>query len=257
MVVRASGSEGGLVTGGQRVRGRGGTVRTGTRTGLRWWNVYEDRASWERRHPAARVFARWVDEHLVRPHAELGRDGPVCPFVSHSATRRLVWAGLAPENDRSAESDVRRTIDDALEVHCALRGENPSEARGLTLVTMFPELTRFDLIDAVHRARKTEVVGQGLMLGQFYPGCAVPGLWNHDFRPLDAPVPMLVLRTMMSTDFPFLAARSDWLYAYLTRMAPNLPGKLRWAIAERMRVDGPAAAEITALRAHAPGEHAR
>jgi hypothetical protein len=68
---------------------------------------------------------------------------------------------------------------------------------------------------------------------------------------------MLVLRPMMSTDFPFLAARSEWLYAYLTHLAPNLPRKLRWEIAERLRVTDAEAAEITALRAHAPDEHAR
>ncbi|WP_280266868.1 DUF6875 domain-containing protein [Nocardia wallacei] len=232
-------------------------MRDGTRSGVRWWNVYSDGEGWEREGPAAAVFTRWVDEHLVRPHPDLGRDGPVCPFVRHSVTRELVWAGLVPGGDRLTVTDVRPIIDDALETYRGLRGENPTEAKSLTLVTAFPELTRYDLIDAVHQARKTEVVAQGLMLGQFYPGCAVPGLWNRDFRPLDAPVPMLVLRAMMSTDFPFLAARSDWLYSYFTQVAPNLPGKLRRAIADRMRVDGPAVSEITALRAHSPGEHAR
>ncbi|MFF3573552.1 hypothetical protein [Nocardia jiangxiensis] len=58
-------------------------------------------------------------------------------------------------------------------------------------------------------------------------------------------------------DFPFLAGGADWLYAYFTLLAPDLPRRLRWAIANRMLVEGAAVADITALRAHARDEHAR
>ncbi|QIS22344.1 hypothetical protein F6W96_32400 [Nocardia terpenica] len=231
-------------------------TRTGARTGVRWTDVYRDRYAWEREHPAAGRLTRWVDEHLMAPHPDLGRDGPVCPFVRHSIVRRRFWAGLAPGGDELTIPALQRIVDDALAVYADLRAENPSELRSVTLVTLFPGLTRCDLIDTVHLSRKTEAVTHGLMIGQFYPGCPVPGLWNRDFRPLDAPVPMLVLRKMMSTDFPFLVARTDWLYAYFTQVAPALPSRLRWAIAERMRMDGPGAGEITALRAHSTGEHA-
>ncbi|MBF6327106.1 DUF6875 domain-containing protein [Nocardia transvalensis] len=232
-------------------------VRAGQRSGVCWWNVYADRERWEGHGESARTLVRWVDEHLMRPHRELGRTGPVCPFVRNSVVRRVFWAGLAAGGDGLTVEQMQQVVDDAVAIYRRLRADSPSEARVSTLITVFPELTRYDLIDAVHLSRKSEVVAEGLMLGQFYPGCAVPGLWNRDFRPLDAPVPMLVLRSMMSTDFPFLAARTEWLYAYFTQVAPNLPRNLRWAIAERMRVDGSAAAEITALRVHSAGEHAR
>ena len=191
------------------------------------------------------------------PHPELGRDGPVCPFVKHSAARNLFWAGMVDGGDRLNVPTVQEIMDDAIDIYRSLRNDDPSEIRSLTLITMFPELTRTDVIDTVHQARKTEVVGEGFMLGQFYPGCEVPGLWNNDFHPLDAPVPMLVLRKMMSTDFPFLVGRTDWLYSYFTTLAPDLPKKLRWQIADRMRVEGEKVEEITALRAHSTGEHAR
>ncbi|MQY28309.1 DUF6875 domain-containing protein [Nocardia aurantia] len=226
-------------------------------TGIQWWNVYDDPHRWARLDPAAGRLVRWVDEHLARPHPELGRDGAVCPFVRHSSTRRVLWAGLVTGGDALGVADIDAAVAEAIEVYGGLRGRTPAEARSLTLITIFPGLTRTDRIDEVHRARKSEVVSRGWMLGQFYPGCDVPGLWNREFHPLDAPVPMLVLRTMMSTDFPFLAGRADWLYAYFTALAPDLPKKLRWAIAERMRVDGPAAEDITALRVHRAAEHAR
>ncbi|WP_327145499.1 DUF6875 domain-containing protein [Nocardia sp. NBC_01327] len=225
-------------------------------SGVTWCNVYGEPQRWEQQGPAAATLVRWVSDHLLKPHAGLGRPGPVCPFMRHTTTRQLLWAGAATGTDWSTEG-MQGVMDDAFAVYARLRQENPADSRGLTLVTLFPDLSRHELIDAVHRARKTQAVAAGLMLGQFYPGCTVPGLWNSDFHPLDAPVPMLVLRPMMSTDFPFLVARTEWLYAYFTRFAPDLPGKLRWAIAERMRVVGPEAGEITALRMHSAGEHAR
>ncbi|AYF75401.1 hypothetical protein D7D52_17775 [Nocardia yunnanensis] len=224
---------------------------------MRWFNVYEDAANWERQGPEAPILTRWVSDHLMRPHPALGRPGPVCPFVRQSMTRRLFWAGLAEGGDSLTADRMHRIVDDAFDLYRALRQENPGEARGLTLVTVFPGLTRHDLVDEVHAERKTEVVAEGMMLGQFYPGCPVPGLWDRDFRPLDAPLPLLVLRSMMSTDFPFLAARTDWLYSYLSRVAPDLPHPLRRSIAERMRVPESEAGDITALRAHSPDEHAR
>lgn len=232
-------------------------MRAGSRSGVRWWNVYADQEQWERQGPESGLFLRWMTDHLFRPHPELGRPGPVCPFVRISAERRLVWAGSAAGGDALPSERMHRVIDDAFEVYCGLRSENPTQAQHLTLVTIFPGLTGYDRIEAVHQARKTEVVRAGLMLGQFYPGCPVPGLWNRDFHPLAAPVPMLVLRPMMSTDFPFLVARIDWLYAYFTKFAPDLPRKLRWAIAQRSMVDGPGAGEITDLRVHSADEHAR
>ncbi|WP_245718479.1 DUF6875 domain-containing protein [Nocardia miyunensis] len=230
---------------------------TGSRTGVRWRRVYRDQARWERLDPAAAVFTRWVDGHLMRPHPDLGRDGPVCPFVRTGVVHELVWAGLATGGDGLDTADLRRIVDDALEEYHDLCVENPDQARQLALVTLFPGLTRYERIDAAHSARKSDAVRRGFMLGQFYPGCAVPGLWNREFRPLDSPVPMLVLRPMMSTDFPFLAGRADWLYAYFTHLAPDLPRRLRWAIADRMLVEGAAVADITALRAHAHDEQAQ
>lgn len=232
-------------------------MRAGSRTDVRWFNVYQDPELWGRQGEAAGMLTRWVSDHLMHPHPELGRPGPVCPFVRHSLTRQLFWAGLADGGDELPVERMNLIVDDAFELYRELRQQNPAETRGLTLVTVFPGLTRYDLIDAVHRDRKTDVVSQGMMLGQFYPGCSVPGLWDRDFHPLDSPLPMLVLRAMMSTDFPFLVARSDWLYAYFSQLAPDLPRNLRRSIAERMRVPESEAGEITALRAHSADEHAR
>jgi hypothetical protein len=49
-----------------------------------------------------------------------------------------------------------------------------------------------------------------------------PGLWNEDFRPLRAPVPLLAVRRMLVFDLPFLVESSSHLDAWLERFAPRV-----------------------------------
>ncbi len=231
-------------------------VYRGPRTDRSWRDVYDDAERWAAQHPDAAVLTRWIADHLVHPHPDLGRDGPVCPFIRQTTNHHALWAAVIRGGDELTVEDLSAAVLDAHALYNRLRA-GESDDRRLTAVTIFPGLTRTDRIDTVHRRHKTEVVRDGLMLGQFYPGCRVPGLWNAAFRPLDAPLPMLVIRPMMTTDYPFLVARTDWLYAYFGKVAPQLPRALRWSIAERMRVPDADATAITALRVHARDEHAR
>jgi hypothetical protein len=56
---------------------------------------------------ALRTVADWIRNFVVRPHKDLGRDGPVCPFVPEALERKTLW--LAPEHtaDRSLADVVR------------------------------------------------------------------------------------------------------------------------------------------------------
>lgn len=231
-------------------------TRVGPRTGLEWCNVYDDPTAWSQRNPQAGTLLRYVADRLARPDPALGRDGPVCPFVRHTMTHHSLWVAVLPGAAPGLDA-MTAAVDDAFEIYRGLRTAAGRDAGMLAAITLFPDLARYGPVDTVHRARKGDVVTEGSMLGQFYPGCAVSGLWNKDFRPLDAPLPMLVIRKMMNTDFPFLVERTEWLYAYLTQVAPDLPRRLRWSIAERLRRTGVADDGITDLRVHSPGEHAR
>src|SRR3712207_6128920 len=44
---------------------------------------------------ALRAVADWVKGYVVQPHEDLGRSGPVCPYVPGAVERRKLW--LAPE----------------------------------------------------------------------------------------------------------------------------------------------------------------
>jgi hypothetical protein len=55
------------------------------------------------------------------------------------------------------------------------------------------------------------------MIGLMYPGSDAPGLWNRDFRPLRAPLPVLAIRHMVEHDAPFAARHPLLLVPYLAR----------------------------------------
>src|ERR1700747_2541989 len=56
---------------------------------------------------ALRAVADWIKTFVARPHKDLGRAGPVCPFVPGAWERKTLW--LAPEEiaDRSVQDVVQ------------------------------------------------------------------------------------------------------------------------------------------------------
>jgi hypothetical protein len=182
-----------------------------------------------------RQIATWAAEFLSVPNQQLGRRGPVCPYTRPSMDHNcflLAWAG--GEHDvRSVESTVnqyRRWFMELL--------ERPERDRQhlLTILVVLPGFDRTDSgpLDALQGRLKDAFVHEGLMVGQFHPRCEQSGLWNADFRPLRAPVPLLAIRRMVASDLPFLLDSASHLSAYLNRFAPDIPGHVRRLLVARI-----------------------
>ncbi|WP_405484332.1 DUF6875 domain-containing protein [Nocardia sp. NBC_00511] len=206
----------------------------GPRSGLQWVSLGDSGSSCPAAGSTVAVFRSWADAFLTQPCDELGRDGPVCPYVRPALRRDLLWLAQVPAA-RPRPMWVRAIIRDALELYPSLPTGNGSSTSVLrALITVFPNLNDYALIDEMHVEFKSEFVDKGTMFGQFYPGCDQPGLWNKEFRPLDAPMPMLVVRTMMVTDFPFLLDKPEWADAYVRKFAPMLPAHVRAVMVGRL-----------------------
>ncbi|MCJ0904294.1 hypothetical protein MTX36_12765 [Rhodococcus sp. ARC_M6] len=128
-------------------------------------------------------------------------------------------------------SDV---VEDMADIYPELPPRDGKDEIFKAIIAVFPDVNDFDLIDTVQFHGKSTFVNKGMMLGQFYPGCLQSGLWNDDFRALDAPLPMLAVRQMVSTDYPFLTGRAEWMSAYLKRFAPTVPPTARAFIVAKM-----------------------
>ncbi|OKK02918.1 hypothetical protein AMK26_23225 [Streptomyces sp. CB03234] len=183
-------------------------------------------------HPGAcRTVVEWVREYLARPHGDLGRPGPVCPYVpgalAHRGLRAVVWPDR-PSGVGQVVAVMRAYRDWFMGSGGAVPGVG--DRRWAALLVLFPALTRDDVvwaIDGAQRALKTEFVERGLMVGEFHDGPpAVPGLWNRDFRPLRSPVPLLAMRAMVRTDLPFLRDDPRQLAAHRDRFGGASHGEV-------------------------------
>lgn len=160
----------------------------------------------------------WLSEYIRRPHGELGRTGPVCPFVEPAQRAgaleiRVRLVGPTPSQTLLDEI-VRCGLDEFSEVDW--KSGNPN-LRSLLLVLPDLPAEQLHLLDAAHTALKPESVRRGLMIAQFHEKCEEKAARNPAFEVSHAPVPMMAVRSMAIHDVLFLADRREWFEEYASR----------------------------------------
>ncbi|WP_328400534.1 DUF6875 domain-containing protein [Nocardia sp. NBC_00403] len=216
----------------------------GTRTGVEPSNLFAlDPATGATEHPNAAELRRWTREYLCQPHPALGRPGPVCPYTGHAMERRYLWVVFIDGRYIDIER-LTAIVDDLYELFPALPPRDEPDSKFKAVLAVFPDITEYADIETVQQDQKTRFVEKGLMIGQFYPGCTFPGLHNPAFPALDAPLPILAVRHMAPTDFPFLNTRHEWIDTYLRLFAPDLPEFITSTISHKL-VQTPDAGEGT------------
>jgi hypothetical protein len=204
-----------------------------TCAGISLTKLFEDCSPTDPLAPYQAQMREWAMTYLTAPHPELGREGPVCPFTASSISRETFWVGCVDRSDLRVE-DIERTVSGMVTEFLRLP---PMEGPGTllkTILILFPAVIDSSKIDQAQRRLKKESVSSGLMIGQFYPECEEPGIRNPEFRPLRSPVPLLAIRHMVSSDFPFLTGRAEWIEEYLNRFAPSIPASVRSTMATKL-----------------------
>ncbi len=172
----------------------------------------------------------WIREFLARPHRDVGRAGPVCPFTPMALELDTIWlAEIAePEPDPQRIQDV---VEQCRQVFLETEPREGAMAINKVFMVVFSSLDASDapMIDAIQTRMKPNFVDVGMMLGEFHANNDTPGLRNPDFRPLRSPIPMLVMRHMVESDLPFLKreldtpqVRSAYLRSYLRRLSGTI-----------------------------------
>lgn len=172
---------------------------------------------------------KWVKSFLASPHYDLGRSGPVCPYVPYSLKSNAIQLAVIRTknlNQQQIEEIVRGYKDIFLETEPQER----ETALNKAFLLIFPDLhiDDFTLIDRVQQKLKPTFVEAGLMIGEFHKQNNTPGLHNPNFRPLRSPIPILAIRFMVESDLPFvqntedLSLRIRYLQAYLKQFANKI-----------------------------------
>jgi hypothetical protein len=196
-----------------------------------------------------RRIAGWARSYLCQPHAELGRAGPVCPYTPSSLQSGLFFLTFRRGRDLRAE-DVVASLRTYRDWFLDLAPRDGSQALLKTILMLFPDLAAEDLpglIEGTQSVLRPDYVARGLMIGEFHPGPPQKaGLWNPNFRPLYSPVPMLVIRHMVPTDFVFLREDPALVRSYLERYGREVPPRLAVQVRATARQYGLPYAEILA-----------
>lgn len=164
-------------------------------------------------------------EFLSAPHVNLGRDGDVCPFVGHALEKHTLRLTLT---ECQTAIEARDAISEMIAIFedMPISGSQSCPVTGndhiyKSILIGFPRVSRNEApftIDALQAELKTQFISKGMMIGQFHPACPEPGLRNPNFRPLQAPVPMLVIRYLTKYDLPFMTSKYDHLESFANVM---------------------------------------
>ncbi|MFS2179485.1 DUF6875 domain-containing protein [Rhizobium pisi] len=183
---------------------------------------------------ALRAVADWINTFVARPHKDLGRAGPVCPFVPQASEHKVLW--LAPE--RIAD----RSMPDVLQIANAykrlLLEAQPTNGEGAnynSLVVVFTDLAadraRDFFEDILQRLGPPSYQEDGLALGGFYETNEASAIYNARFRPFTPPVPFLLMRHAVISDWKFFVNDEDslnrWARRFKESAVSTLAGELR------------------------------
>jgi hypothetical protein len=183
---------------------------------------------------ALRAVADWIKTFVARPHKDLGRAGPVCPFVPRALEQNTLW--LAPEQIAD------RSVPDVVElVSCYQRlfkDAQPTDDDGAiykSFVLVFTDLPDDRAAaffgDLLEQLAVPSYATDGFVMGGFHEGSEGTALYNADFRPFRSPVPFLLVRQAVVDDWKFFLDNDDWLSLWSRRYV----GAGVQALAEELR----------------------
>ncbi len=205
---------------------------------------------------ACKTILHWTREFLCKHDPHLGREGPVCPFTQPSLHQRLFW--LTVQRGSSIDLEASSKVVEAYRVlFLELDPRTGPESMLKTILIVFPEVSHTAArqeLEALQKKLKPEFVKRGLMLGQFYEGCPESGLWSESFHPLQSPLPLLAIRYMVPSDFPFLHGKrgnAEMLISYLNRFGTNIPNEVKQLMVQALE-----SSDLT-LKPKAPKKRAR
>jgi uncharacterized protein DUF6875 len=169
---------------------------------------------------ALRAVAGWIETFVARPHKDLGRAGPVCPFVPGALERDTLW--LAPEQiaDRSV-TDAAGLISGYQGLFKDAQPADGDDAIYKSFVIVFTDLPAgrakafFNAV--LEDLAVPSYVQDGFVMGGFYNGNEGTAIYNAGFRPFTSPVPFLLVRHAVVGDWKFFLDDEDWLSLWARR----------------------------------------
>jgi len=169
---------------------------------------------------ALRTVANWIQTFVTRSHKDLGREGPVCPFVPGALERKTLW--LIPEH--IAGRSVVEVVQLMKGYKTQFLHTEPTDGDGASskvIVVVFTDLpadrARGLFGEVLQHLAVASYVEDGVLFGPFYEGNVDTAIYNSSFRPFQSPVPFLFVRQGVISDWKFFLDNEDWLNRWAHR----------------------------------------
>ena len=184
---------------------------------------------------ALHTVADWIRTFVATPNKDLGRPGPVCPFVPGGLERKTLW--LAPE--RIAHQSVRDVVElmngyRRLLLRARRIGGDDTNYKAIVVVftDLSPDRARDYFDDAqIQHLKRRSYVEDGVVLGEFHERNEGSAIRNPSFQPFKSPAPFLLMRHAVVSDWMFFLDNEDWLGFWAHRFGESAAK----ALAEKLR----------------------
>jgi hypothetical protein len=171
-----------------------------------------------------RAVSDWIRSHVIQPHQDLGRSGPVCPYVPGALERKKLWLASEQVGDR----DVPEVAQLMTRYQRLFREQEPPGGEDVdraAIMVVFTDLSAdraAGLFDEVLQQLAAPAYEEdGIVFGPFYPGHPGSAIRNPDFRPFRSPVPFVFVRYGVVGDWPFFLDEEDWFGRYARRFGES------------------------------------
>ena len=169
---------------------------------------------------ALRTVADWIKTFVARPHKDIGREGPVCPFVPGALERKTLWLASEHIAGRSV-ADVVQLINGYKTQFLHAQPIDGDGANYKVIVVIFTDLPADrakGLFDDVQKELAVQSYEKdGILFGPFYEGNPGTAIYNSGFRPFQSPVPFLFVRHGVISDWKFFLDNEEWLNLWAHR----------------------------------------
>jgi len=181
------------------------------------------------------TIADWIGNFVIRPHPDLGRSGPVCPFVPRALEVGTLCLAAEQVTGRGP-ADFVNLVRDYRDQMLGSRPREGEMAGYKAIVVVLSDLSAERAGDVFGNAhfqdlKRSSYAEHGVVIGEFHERNEGSAIRNPGFKPFKSPVPFLLLRQAVISDWMFFLDNDDWLNRWAGRFGD---AALR-ALATRLR----------------------
>jgi hypothetical protein len=159
---------------------------------------------------------RWV-----QPNRELGRSGPICPFTPVAIEHDALWLALEHTDGQSAPEMIERIkgYKRRLMANAPREGEIAEYKAVVVVFADLPASRAKSFFEALLPPIGLRFYEEdGLVIGPFYEGNEGRAIYNPQFRPFTSPVPSLLMRRAVVSDWKFFLNNPEWFPVWTRKL---------------------------------------